>query len=168
MITLVLELPEAFAKALAAKHPGGLDAAAAVALKAYVTGGRPQINKERDTAIIERIKSGARRADIAKEFEISLVRVNQIAAEHGDLAGYSRASLNAERDRAIVEHLKDGKRYAEVAATFGLSITRVSQLAALNGITNNRPSQVERQRKLEQRNVDQALKERLLREWAGD
>lgn len=166
MTTLVLELPDTFAKALADKHPGGLEAAAAVALKAYVTGGRPQINKERDAAIVERIKSGARRADVAKEFSISLVRVNQIAAEHGDLSQYSRAKLNEERDQAIVAQLHGGKRYAEVAAAFGLSITRVSQLAAMNGITNNRPSQLERQRKAKLSAEQEAAKQKLLREWS--
>jgi hypothetical protein len=81
-ITLTLELPEAFAKALAAKHPSGLEAAAAVALKAYLTGGRPIINKDRDAEIVRLILDGKRRADIAREYNLSIVRVNQIAAEH--------------------------------------------------------------------------------------
>ena len=81
-ITLTLNLPESFAKALAAKHSDGLEAAAAFALKAYVTGGRPQINKERDAAIVRLILDGKRRADIAREFTLSIVRINQIAAEH--------------------------------------------------------------------------------------
>jgi len=168
MTTLVLKLPDAFAKALAAKHSGGLEAAAAVALKAYLTGGRPVINKERDAAIVEQIKSGARRADIAKEFSISLVRVNQIAAEQGGLAGYARAKVNAERDNAIVAQLHSGKRYAQVAADFGLSITRVSQLAAMNGVTNNRPSQLERQTKVKLAAEQEAAKQKMLRDWADD
>ena len=81
-ITLTLQLPEQFANALAAKHPSGLEAAAAVALKAYVTGGRPIINKDRDAAIVRLILDGKRRADIAKEFDLSIVRINQIAAEN--------------------------------------------------------------------------------------
>lgn len=168
MTTLVLELPDTFAKALADKHPGGLEAAAAVALKAYVTGGRPQINKERDAVIVERIKAGVRRADIAKEFSISLVRVNQIAAEQGGLAGYARAKVNAERDAQIVAQLNAGKRYSEVASDFGLSITRVSQLAAMNGVTNNRPSQLERQRQATLTAEQQAAKQKLLQDWADD
>jgi DNA-binding NarL/FixJ family response regulator len=81
-IALTLNLPESFAKALAAKHADGLEAAAAVALKAYVTGGRPQINKERDADIVRLILDGKRRADIARDFNLSIVRINQIAAEH--------------------------------------------------------------------------------------
>lgn len=81
-ITLTLNLPEPFAKALAAKHTDGLEAAAAIALRAYVTGGRPQINKDRDAAIVRLILDGKRRADIAREFSLSVVRINQIAAEH--------------------------------------------------------------------------------------
>jgi DNA-binding NarL/FixJ family response regulator len=79
---LTLNLPDSFAQALAAKHPSGLEAAAAVALKAYVTGGRPIINKERDVNIVRLILDGQRRADIAREFNLSIVRINQIAAEH--------------------------------------------------------------------------------------
>lgn len=168
MTTLVLELPEAFAKALSAKHPDGLEAAAAFALKAYVTGGRPQINKERDANIVRLILDGKRRADIAKEFGISLVRVNQIAAEHGGLTDYARTKVNSERDNAIVAHLKDGKRYADVAFTFGLSITRVSQLAAMNGITNNRPSQIERQKKVAQIKLNEEATQRLMQEWSDE
>jgi len=81
-ITLTLQLPEQFAKVLASRHPSGLEAAAAVALKAYVTGGRPVINKERDVGIIRLILDGKRRADIAREYNLSVVRINQIAAEH--------------------------------------------------------------------------------------
>ena len=82
MTTLYLELPEAFAKALAKRHPAGLEAAAAVALKAFLKGGRPRINTERDAQIMRLILDGQRRADIAKEYNISIVRINQIAAEN--------------------------------------------------------------------------------------
>jgi len=81
-VTLTLKLPEQFAKVLASKHPQGLEAAAAVALKGYVTGGRPVKNTERDAAIVRLILDGKRRADIAREYNLSIVRVNQIAAEH--------------------------------------------------------------------------------------
>lgn len=81
-ITLTLELPEQFAKVLASKHPRGLEAAAAVALKGYVTGGRPVVNTERDKEIIRLILDGKRRADIAREYKLSTIRINQIAAEH--------------------------------------------------------------------------------------
>jgi transposase len=171
MTTLVLELPDAFAKALSAKHPGGLEAAAAVALKAYLTGGRPVINKDRDAAIVRLILDGKRRADIAKEFDLSIVRINQIAAEHSltqQRPSFQQRQLNAERDQAIVAQLRDGKRYAQVAATFNLSITRVSQLAAINGITNNRPSQVERQAKTKLAAEQEVVRQRLLREWSDD
>jgi DNA-binding NarL/FixJ family response regulator len=80
MTTLHLELPEAFAQALARRHPDGLEAAAAVALKAFLKGGRPRINAERDAQIMRLILDGKRRADIAREYNISIVRINQIAA----------------------------------------------------------------------------------------
>jgi DNA-binding NarL/FixJ family response regulator len=80
MTTLHLELPEAFAQALAKRHPEGLEAAAAVALKAFLKGGRPRINEARDDQIMRLILDGQRRADIAREYNISIVRINQIAA----------------------------------------------------------------------------------------
>jgi hypothetical protein len=76
--------------------------------------------------------------------------------------------VNSERDNAIVAHLKDGKRYADVAFTFGLSITRVSQLAAMNGITNNRPSQIERQKKVAQIKLNEEATQRLMQEWSDE
>jgi len=112
--TLTLNLPDAFAQALAAKHPSGLEAAAAVALKAYLTGGRPIINKERDASIVHLILDGQRRADIAKEFNLSIVRINQIAAEHNATiprpslqARHAKAKLGADQEAAKQKLLRD-------------------------------------------------------------
>jgi DNA-binding NarL/FixJ family response regulator len=107
-VTLTLELPEQFAKVLASKHPQGLEAAAAVALKGYVTGGRPVKNTDRDAAIVRLILDGKRRADIAREYSLSIVRVNQIAAEHNVVKPRNTApKLNAEREAAKQKLLRD-------------------------------------------------------------
>jgi hypothetical protein len=113
-VTLTLDLPEQFAKALAAKHPSGLEAAAAVALRAYLTGGRPIVNKDRDAAIVRLILDGKRRADIAKEFDLSIVRINQIAAENNVTTPresmHSRAikaKLSAEQEAAKQKLLRE-------------------------------------------------------------
>lgn len=80
---LIIELPIAVYDALAAKHSKGAEAAAVVALKTYLVSGRPVKNAERDALIYERSLQKVRQADIAKEFNLSLIRVQQIIAnEH--------------------------------------------------------------------------------------
>lgn len=80
---LVLEIPIAVYDELAAKHPRGAEAAAAVAIKTYLTAGRPVKNAQRDALIYSRSLQKVRQADIAKEFGLSLIRVQQIIAnEH--------------------------------------------------------------------------------------
>jgi hypothetical protein len=107
-VTLTLQLPEQFAKVLASKHPQGLEAAAAVALKGYVTGGRPVKNTDRDAAIIRLILDGQRRADIAREHNLSLVRINQIAAEHNVTKPRpSTPKLTSEREAIKQKLLRD-------------------------------------------------------------
>lgn len=51
------------------------------------TVGRPRINQERDAKLYARIKSGVTQAQVAAEFNLSIVRVGQIAARHRLLNG---------------------------------------------------------------------------------
>jgi len=167
-ITLTLNIPEAFAQALAAKHPAGLEAAAAVALKAYVKGGRPVINTDRDAEIARLILDGVRRADIASAHKLSLVRINQIAAERGINMSATKTAINADRDAAIVTMLKAGKRHTDIAKEFGLSITRVSQLAALNDISIKRLTAQEKELKRKLEAEAKVRTKQMLAEWAEE
>lgn len=76
---LALDLPDAFAQALADKHPSGdLHEAAAHALQCYLN---PQhAYTERNQAIREAVKGGQSRSSVAKLYRISLIRVHQIMA----------------------------------------------------------------------------------------
>lgn len=51
------------------------------------TVGRPRINQERDAKLYARIKAGFTQAQVAAEFNLSIVRVGQIAARHRLLNG---------------------------------------------------------------------------------
>jgi hypothetical protein len=77
---LALDLPDDFARALAAKHPSNdLHEAAAHALQSYLD---PKIlNDPRDQAIRDAVKGGLSRGAVAKKFNLSLIRVHQIMAE---------------------------------------------------------------------------------------
>jgi Mor family transcriptional regulator len=77
---LIIELPIALYDALAAKNPKGAEAAAVVALKTYLISGRPVKNAERDAKIFERSRQGVRQNAIAREFGLSLIRIQQIIA----------------------------------------------------------------------------------------
>ena len=77
---LALDLPDAFAQALADKHPSGdLHEAAAHALQSYLD---PKVLHEpRDAAIRAEVLSGATRPAVAKNYGLSLIRVHQIMAK---------------------------------------------------------------------------------------
>jgi hypothetical protein len=47
-----------------------------------LSAGRPKINEARDAKLYARIKSGITQAQVAAEFNLSIVRVGQIAARH--------------------------------------------------------------------------------------
>jgi hypothetical protein len=77
---LALDLPDSFAKALADKHPSGdLHEAAAHALTAYLDPTR--LHKERNEAIRAAVMGGQSRSNVAKKFNLSLIRVHQIMAQ---------------------------------------------------------------------------------------
>jgi len=77
---LALDLPDAFAQALADKHPSGdLHEAAAHALQSYIN---PKIlHDPRDAAIRTEVQAGATRPAVAKKYKLSLIRVHQIMAQ---------------------------------------------------------------------------------------
>ena len=77
---LALDLPDALAKALADKHPSGdLHEAAAHALLSYLD--PTQLHKERNEAIRAAVRGGQSRSNVAKRFNLSLIRVHQIMAD---------------------------------------------------------------------------------------
>lgn len=77
---LALDLPDAFAQALADKHPSGdLHEAAAHALQSYIN---PKIlHDPRDAAIRADVMGGLSRPAVATKYGLSLVRVHQIMAK---------------------------------------------------------------------------------------
>lgn len=81
MQQLSLDLPDAFAQALADSHPSGdLHEAAAHALTAYL---HPKtLNDPRDEAIRAAVLAGTPRPELAKKYRLSLIRVHQIMAKH--------------------------------------------------------------------------------------
>jgi hypothetical protein len=77
---LSLDLPDAFAKALADKHHSGdLHEAAAHALTIYLHPERAFT--DRNKAIRDAVNSGIPRGQVAKNFNLSLIRVHQIMAK---------------------------------------------------------------------------------------
>ncbi|CAB4123488.1 hypothetical protein UFOVP48_4 [uncultured Caudovirales phage] len=78
---LSLDLPDAFAEALAAKHHShDLHEAAAHALTIYLH--PDQAYTERNQAIRAAVHAGQSRSSVAKQFNLSLIRVHQIMATH--------------------------------------------------------------------------------------
>jgi hypothetical protein len=90
---LALDLPDAFAQALADSHPSGdLHEAAAYILTEYIKEGsvigrlaQRADHKARNLAIWEAVKSGEPRASVAQRFHLSTIRVHQIMASHAAL-----------------------------------------------------------------------------------
>jgi hypothetical protein len=81
MQQLSLDLPDAFAQALADSHPSGdLHEAAAHALQSYLD--PTMTNKPRDEAIRAAVLAGTPRPEVAKKYRLSLIRVHQIMAKH--------------------------------------------------------------------------------------
>ena len=78
---LSLDLPDSLAQALAAKHHShDLHEAAAHALLSYLDPRR--LHAERNEAIRAAVKGGLSRSQVAKRFNLSLIRVHQIMATH--------------------------------------------------------------------------------------
>jgi len=77
---LALDLPDSFAQALADKHHSGdLHEAAAHALTIYLHPERAYT--ERNQAIHAAVNSGIPRGQVAKNFNLSLIRIHQIMAK---------------------------------------------------------------------------------------
>ena len=78
---LSLDLPDALAQALADKHHSGdLHEAAAHALTIYLH--PDQTYTQRNEAIRDAVHAGRSRGAVAKQFNLSLIRVHQIMATH--------------------------------------------------------------------------------------
>jgi hypothetical protein len=79
---LALDLPDSFAEALARKHPSGdLHEAAAHALQSYLD---PKLLRvPRDKVIRDAVLAGTPRTELAKQFNLSLIRIHQIMAAKG-------------------------------------------------------------------------------------
>ena len=76
---LSLDLPDAFAEALAAKHHShDLHEAAAHALLSYLD--PRKLHAERNQAIQDAVAGGMSRSAVAKRFNLSLIRIHQIMA----------------------------------------------------------------------------------------
>ena len=76
---LALDLPDSLAQALAAKHHShDLHEAAAHALITYLHPERAYT--ERNQAIRDAVRGGESRSNVAKRFNLSLIRVHQILA----------------------------------------------------------------------------------------
>ena len=77
---LALDLPDAFAQALADKHPSGdLHEAAAHALQCYLDPQHAYVQRNAD--IRAAVMGGLSRSQVAKQFNLSLIRVHQIMAQ---------------------------------------------------------------------------------------
>ena len=77
---LSLDLPDALAQALADKHPSGdLHEAAAHALLSYLD--PRKLHTQRNQAIRDAVTGGLSRSQVAKKFNLSLIRVHQIMAK---------------------------------------------------------------------------------------
>jgi DNA-directed RNA polymerase specialized sigma subunit len=83
---LSLDLPDTFADALANSHESkDLHMAAAAALMAWVKRTKPDLAK-RDAEIVERVlQKHETRANVAKAYQLSEIRVHQIIAKHKKL-----------------------------------------------------------------------------------
>jgi len=90
---LSLDLPDSLALALASSHPSGdLHEAAAYVLTEYLKEGsiigrlaQRADHKARNLAIVERVRSGVPRAEVARAFHLSTIRVHQIMASQPPL-----------------------------------------------------------------------------------
>jgi DNA-directed RNA polymerase specialized sigma subunit len=91
MQKLSLELPDSFADALTNSHESkDLHMAAAAALMAWVKPARPAYAKpdlaKRDAEIAERVlQKHETRANVARAYQLSEIRVHQIIAKHKKL-----------------------------------------------------------------------------------
>ncbi len=102
------------------------------------TVGRPKINEQRDAKLYERIKEGATHVQIAAEFNLSVVRVGQIAAQQRHANGDTprRANRPAQSSRAhgqpnlmkMFGQMDAGLPADSAAVTYGMDTEQVESL----------------------------------------
>ena len=105
---LTIEIPDHIYVLLNASHPNGATAAAALAIKRHLTAkvstqpGRPKgTNADRDAAITDKALAGTRHASLANEYNLSIIRIQQIVAQ-GKASAYAR---QADQTRATIQSL---------------------------------------------------------------
>jgi len=87
--SLTLTLPAAVYDLLAQAHPKGAEAAAQQALKQYLSKPKPRDNAARDIEIADKFVAGTRQVQLAKDYGLSYIRIQQIVAK-GRQAAYIR------------------------------------------------------------------------------
>lgn len=111
--------------------------------------GRPKINEQRDAKLYERIKAGCTQAEVAAEFNLSIVRVGQIVARqraaNGDSpsrgrSANSRRTLGAPNLMRMYDEIDAGLPFDAAAQAYGLDEQRVHDLyTAYKGYLAGRP-----------------------------
>lgn len=85
-------------------------------------------NTERDNEIVAKVHAGTHtRADIAREYQLSLPRINQIMQLHPH-PNPVKVNPNAERDAKIVAKARAKVPRWQLAQEFNLSVIRINQI----------------------------------------
>jgi len=81
--SLTLTLPAAVYDLLAQAHPKGAEAAAQQALKQYLTKPKPKArdNTARDAEIADKAVAGTPLVQLAKDYDLSYIRIQQIVSK---------------------------------------------------------------------------------------
>lgn len=85
-------------------------------------------NASRDAEIVSKVHAGTHtRADIAREYQLSLPRINQIMQLHPN-PNPAKVNPHADRNAKIIAKAKAKVPRATIAHEFGLSVIRVNQI----------------------------------------
>ena len=83
---LSIDLPDTVYDLLAHAHPKGAEAAASIAIKRYL---KAVANSTRDQEIADKAVAGTPQTQLAKDYDLSYVRIQQIVAK-GRADAYAR------------------------------------------------------------------------------
>jgi Mor family transcriptional regulator len=102
--SLTLTLPAEVYDLLAQAHPRGAEAAAMQALKQYLTAPKPKArdNAARDAEIADKFVAGTRQVQLAKDYDLSYIRIQQIVAKGKQAAYVRQHEKQTETLRAIL------------------------------------------------------------------
>lgn len=85
-------------------------------------------NTQRDAEIVAKVHAGTHtRADIAREYQLSLPRINQIMQLHPN-PNPVKVNPHAERNRLILDEARKKVPRAVIAKKYGLSVIRINQI----------------------------------------